>query len=83
MPLSFHVYFSILSPRFSFFYLFAYVYTEGSVEDVGLAAGLVSVGPKNFVHVLCNNNRKNIFDLNDVILQLLVFQILQRICLPA
>ena len=37
-----------LSPTF-IFYLLACVYTEGGVEDVGLAAGLVSVGPKNFV----------------------------------
>ena len=37
-----------LGPRFSF-YLLACVYTEGGVEDVGFAAGLVGVGSKYFV----------------------------------
>ena len=31
------------------FCLLACVYIEGGIQDVGLAAGLVSVGPKNFV----------------------------------
>ena len=49
---------SELSLRFSLYRL-ACVYTEGGVEDVGLAAGLVS--PTNCVittEVLCNNNRR-------------------------
>ena len=39
---------SELRPKFSF-YLLACVYTEVGEEDVGLSAGLVGVGPKNFV----------------------------------
>ena len=48
MAFKFACLFLSLSPRFSF-YLLACVYTEGGVDDVGLYAGLVSVGPKNFV----------------------------------
>ena len=45
-----------LSLRFSY-YCLACVYTKGGVEDVGLAAGLVSVGLK----ILCNNNRRYVY----------------------